>query len=126
MATSGTYKLNQLQPWMGEYVKKIIAALDSIGVYGTIYDVYRSNADQEKRYAQGDTAARAGQSAHNYGLAFDFVVDQGENSDRQRQVQQVWKALGFDVLEKPIQTNKGPIYDRSHVEFPNWRQLVGR
>jgi hypothetical protein len=125
MAISGSYKLNQLQPWLSGYVRNVVNALDSIGVSGTVYDVYRSPAEQEARYARGETAARAGLSAHQYGLAFDFVVAQGENSDFQKAMQQFWKWLGFHVLENPIQTTKGPIYDRAHVEHPAWKALAG-
>lgn len=110
---------------MTPYVKQVLSALDALGIGGTVYDVYRSPADQEKRYKAGETGARAGQSAHQFGLAFDFVVSEGEESQRQLQVQQVWKYLGYGVLEKPITTVSGKaIYDRAHVEYPGWQLLA--
>ena len=115
-SVSGRWKVTQLQPWLAPYVTRVLEALEAVGIGGTIYDVYRSPAEQERRFAAGDSRAHGGQSAHQYGLAFDFVVTEGEGSARQREVQALWAALGFTTIS----------WDPAHVEFPNWKQFAGK
>lgn len=114
MAVDGLSKLDQLKPWLAPYVRSMIAYLGNYGVGGKVYDVYRSCAEQDRRFALGDTKARCGESAHQYGLAFDFVVAEGEQSQRQRDVQAFWRQLGFTTID----------WDPAHVEYPNWRRFI--
>lgn len=111
---AGSQKLSQLQPQLGAYVRQVVNYLEENGISATVYDVYRSPAEQERRFKAGDTKARAGQSPHQYGLAFDVVIKQGEQSLEQRQLQAFWKALGFTVID----------WDPAHVEYPNWQSVV--
>lgn len=57
-------------------------------------------------------ANRPGDSAHNYGLAWDSVTP----SWAQDWWNEVRRAAGFEVLE----------HDQIHAQVPRWRQLVGR
>lgn len=54
-------------------------------------------------------ANRPGDSAHNFGLAWDSVVERGS----QEEWDAVREAVGFRV----------PPNDRIHAEVPNWREL---
>lgn len=54
-------------------------------------------------------ANRAGDSAHNFGLAFDSVLNRGE----QREWDAIREAVGFRV----------PSNDLIHAEVPGWRDL---
>lgn len=107
----GLYKVQQLKPWLRDYVRSTISYLADNGIGGTVFDVYRSCEEQNRRFRLGDSRARCGESAHQYGLAFDFVVSEGEQSQRQRDLQAFWRQLGFVTLD----------WDPAHVEYPNWR-----
>lgn len=123
------WKANELHPVWREPIKEILELLDKHGVGGTLYTVYRSPQEQERRFKLGETNARAGESAHNViyqgrpaALAFDFVVHQGENSQLQRELQEWWAALGLSVIRGGVGPNRVP--DPSHVEAPNWRAIA--
>lgn len=80
-------------------------------IYVLISNGFRSFAEQDKLYAQGRTNkskpivtnARGGYSAHNYGLAIDFVIvsDDGRRAiwtvtDKWRRAASIAKSLGFE------------------------------
>ncbi len=73
-------KLEDLNPHVATLCKAFIAACDKSGINVIITSTYRDNASQAALYAQGRTApgqkvtnAKAGESFHNYRVAFDFV-----------------------------------------------------
>ena len=110
----GLSKLRELSPAGRTWAQQAFAVLASHGISGRLYDVYRSPQQQEKRFRAGDTRARAWQSPHQYGLAFDFVVSAGEQSPLQRQLQAAWNAAGLRTIS----------WDPAHVEYPNWKALT--
>ncbi len=72
--------LSQLHPTVAEMGHRWLDALSNIGIEVLLTSGYRSNQEQTKLYAQGRTTpgpivtfAKAGQSYHNWRLAFDFV-----------------------------------------------------
>lgn len=72
--------IDDLHPRVRSLAQKFEEACYVQGVDVLIYCTLRSPAEQEALYAQGRTKpgkivtnARAGESYHNYGLAFDFV-----------------------------------------------------
>ena len=73
-------KLEDLHPVVAAKAKAFIAACKKAGIDVLITSTYRDNESQNAIYAQGRTKpgrivtnAKAGQSFHNYRLAFDFV-----------------------------------------------------
>jgi len=73
-------KLEDLHPVVKKMVEKFIEECDRAGVDVLIYSTYRDAASQDALFAQGRTNpgkivtnARAGQSFHNWRVAFDFV-----------------------------------------------------
>lgn len=127
----GRRKLSQLHPAWRELVPRYLDYLDGAGVGGEIFDVFRSPADQDRRFARGETNARAGESAHNVtvgirrrpgALAFDFVTDAGEASPLQQLVHQWWSDNGFGVIRGGVGPQRRP--DLGHVEYPDWRSLL--
>lgn len=73
-------KINSLHPSLRPYARNLLAKGIANGIPLIITDAFRSNAQQDIDYAKGRTApgsivtyAKAGQSFHNYGLAFDVV-----------------------------------------------------
>lgn len=94
-------------------------ALDVAEYYGvpvTVTSIYRSwgeQAELRRRYEQGKSrfpANQPGDSAHNYGLAWDSTVP-----DRyQEWWDYVRRLAGFEVLSN----------DRIHAQLFNWRGYV--
>lgn len=129
MTIRNRHKLGELHPVWAAQVTERLAALERHGINGTLFTVWRSDAEQERRYKLGESSARAGQSPHNVtyrrrpaALAIDFVPDQGEDSAMQSALQDWWAAQGFAVIRTGVGPDKRP--DRSHVEFPSWREVV--
>lgn len=85
------------------------------------FETYRSPERQEALYIQQVTRARAWQSAHQVGMAVDFVIWDTEAAKWSWDSQADWaylkaKARQFG-LDAPIQ------WDRVHVEAPHWQDL---
>jgi len=73
-------KIEDLHPRVQVLARKFIEECSKAGVDVLIYSTYRDAASQDALYAQGRTKpgrivtnARAGQSFHNWRVAFDFV-----------------------------------------------------
>lgn len=72
--------IKDLHPSVAAKVVAFVASCKSVGIDILITSTLRDMESQAALYAQGRTApgkivtnAKAGQSFHNYGLAFDFV-----------------------------------------------------
>lgn len=91
-----------------------LALANWYGIAPTVTSTYRSWEEQVRlrsRWERGESqwpANRPGDSAHNYGWAFDSVVPESQ--------QQLWNEIrayvGFEVLDNDI----------IHAQVPNWRQ----
>lgn len=119
-------KLSGLNRHVREAADWCLAWADYYGVPVTVTSGFRSWADQERLYrnyqqclasgSMGKTpdcqfpANAPGDSAHNFGLAWD--------SDVPEYARPWWRAIreyaGFRV----------PAHDRVHAEVPNWRTYV--
>lgn len=128
MAVAGTLYLSGLWPPFSEAVRYLLAWSNSYGLQGEIVSGYRSMQEQAALYAQGRsqseiiartsfrgargtvTDAAPGDSAHNYGLAVDV-----EGRD-QASIVSLARAIGFGTVS----------WDPAHIEWPNWRTLIGR
>lgn len=73
-------KIEDLNPYVATLARKMIAAAKKEGIDVLVTSTYRDGESQNYLYAQGRTRpgkvvtnARAGQSWHNYKLAFDVV-----------------------------------------------------
>ena len=73
-------KLDDLHPKVKTLCEQFIASCDAVGIDVLITSTYRDLESQAALYAQGRTTkgnivtnAKAGQSFHNYRVAFDFV-----------------------------------------------------
>lgn len=73
-------KIEDLHPYVATLCKKFVAAAKKEGIDVLITSTYRDAESQNALYAQGRTKpgrivtnAKAGQSFHNYRLAFDVV-----------------------------------------------------
>lgn len=73
-------KIDDLHPKVAEMCRKFIAKCEAQGIDVLITSTYRDAEAQNELYAQGRTKpgkivtkAKAGQSFHNWRVAFDFV-----------------------------------------------------
>ena len=73
-------KIDDLHPYVAKLCRAFVAACKKDGIDILITSTWRDNESQNALYAQGRTKpgkkvtnAKAGQSFHNYKLAFDFV-----------------------------------------------------
>lgn len=124
----GTTKLYGLNDAIRAAAEWCVAVADYYRVPVTVTSGYRSLQEQARlrdnfercvasgRYGQGPDclypANRPGDSAHNFGLAFDSVTDDPA-------LMPWWMAVrryaGFDVRDS----------DPPHAEYPGWRQALG-
>ncbi len=102
-------RIGNVHPVVRAGAEEVIRRAYKQGISVLFSDGYRSNAEQNKLYAQGRTAsgkivtnARGGQSYHNYGLAIDmFITNKAGTSamwpyDKLKQVARIAKSIGFE------------------------------
>lgn len=100
------------------------------------YESFRSFERQDYLFAKGSTKARGGQSAHNYGLACDFVPYlNGQDAaifeaDNGGKIVPGWSwhprhDYGFLQMAARKFGLEAPIpWDLVHVQLPNWKKYV--
>jgi len=105
--------LRGLDPRVRERAELALAWAHRYGLTVTVTSGYRSWAEQEKLYREfvaGRSqfpANRPGDSAHNFGFAWDSVVP----ANQQWSWNYLRRYAGFEVLE----------HDIIHAQVPNWR-----
>ncbi len=118
-----------LQPIATKFLKRADVLLGDHQAF--ITDGFRSNKEQTKLYAQGRTKpskivthARAGQSPHNYGLAFDIAFRKDGTKEAKWTLSK-YKKLA--KLAKDLGLTWGGTWtkfrDNPHYELKNWKQL---
>jgi len=117
----GKYKTVGLYgPWK-QWCDWCLSELERRGYSGTVTSGKRSRAEQSRLYQNYITgrstlpAAPPGRSAHEYGLALDFVVDQGKNSPQQAKAMDLLRGWGGELVSG----------DPVHVQYPGFRQALG-
>lgn len=117
----GKAKTAGLYPDWKAWCDWCLATLESYGISGTVTSGVRSSSKQAQLYADYQAgrssipAAPPGRSAHEYGLALDFVVDEGKDSDLQRAVMQWFQAMGGELVSGDV----------VHVQYPGYRAWLG-
>lgn len=101
-------RINGLHPKIRKRVLRGVSKLEKKGIFIRVVSGMRTFEEQAVLYNQGRTTAgnivtnaRAGESYHNYGLAFDVVVMEDKtspnfNSPDIYEVAKVFKSLGFE------------------------------
>lgn len=93
-----------------------------IELHFRIFESYRSDDEQRAAVARGVSKAKPGESAHQWGLAADFVPYLPDTGwDWPEADCECWKvlhavALQYD-LEAPIE------WDKPHISVPQWKQV---
>lgn len=115
-------QLRGLHPAVRERAEIALDWMNQFGVRPIVTSGFRSWHEQlrlRQRYEQGLSRFPAnlpGDSAHNFGLAWDAVLPDSirGNPDWERYWEAVREAVGFNV----------PPNDTIHAEVPGWREFV--
>lgn len=118
---AGKAKTSGLYPPWKSWCDWALATLEEYGVGGTVTSGLRDSTKQAKLYSDyvagrsSIPAAPPGRSAHEYGLALDFVVDDGKDSELQREVMQWFQAMGAELVAGDV----------VHIQYPGFRGWLG-
>lgn len=115
---------NELEPGFRKDVEDVLASpYDWYATYG--YRSLELQADLYKKYLQGGPkAAPAGQSAHNFGLAIDIVLDASNAPGLQPNwdiTRPEWQWLFKTLAAHPRLKSGVSFNDGGHIEKFNWR-----
>jgi hypothetical protein len=115
--------ISALQPEMQAAARTLDAVVHNSGLQGRFTSTLRTHAEQQRlydKYLRGESqfpAAPPGESAHEYGYAFDYVVSPWEY---QPDVGAYWES-GWEYFEGGIW---GGNADPVHFEWAGWRRYV--
>ena len=111
-------------PWVIEFAQAFQKELRRYGIPCVITEIYRDGRRQNDLKAQGRSKAGAGQSPHQYGLAFDLVHGR-RWWDLTPKEWAVIGAIGKEVARKrkiPVEWGGDwAFYDPAHWQIEGWR-----
>lgn len=120
---------------MGYLTDQIIKEMQRAGYPAKLFVLYRDPDQQEREYADGDSRARAYQSAHQYFGASDIIHERWAwfAAHAAPDGAQFWDTL-WDCVEvvserHGVEFEKRLSWDAAHIELADWknfRLLVGR
>ncbi len=124
--------LDDLHPLFLPKARDFMDAAKLAGLDVLIYCTFRSRLEQDELYTHGRTApgkivtnARAGQSAHNYGLAFDgvpLVLGKPAWDDHND-----WNIYGRVAASVGLEWagTWAKFKEMPHIQHPNWKNIAG-
>lgn len=126
--------LDDLQPSVRPLVDAFLAACAAAGADVLVTCTLRSDLEQDALYAQGRTKpghivtrARAGQSAHQYGLAIDIVPMINGKPDWHGE-DPIWATVGELGQQAGLVwlgAKNSSFPEEPHFELPNWQVAAG-
>lgn len=117
------------------FEKKFQVRMRKLGVPMFAHCVLRSHAEQIRRYAEGNSKARAGESPHEYGLAIDLI----HSIEAWQLPAESWALIGHVGKEVAAQNGLKLVWggdwkkpgstdligwDPAHWEVKDWRNYV--
>lgn len=127
--------LDDLDARFRPFVDSFIATCAAQSLDVLIYCTYRSNEEQDVLYAQGRTApggivtnAKAGQSAHNYRLAFDGCpLLAGKPMWNEHLSGPHWSLYGQIAVQCGMEWggNFVSFTEGPHCQMKDWKQVAG-
>lgn len=126
--------LDDLHPLFKPKAEEFQIAAKAAGLDVLIYCTLRTGAEQNELYAHGRTLpgkrltnARAGQSPHNFGLAFDGCPTIG-GKPVWDETHPLWQTYGHVAITVGLEWAGnwvGDMREFPHVQAPNWKTLAG-
>lgn len=126
--------LDDLKPEIRPLVDTFLASCITAGLDVLVTCTLRTDAEQTALYARGRTTpgrivtrAKAGQSAHNYGLAIDVVPMVNGKPDWE-EADPVWKTIGQLGQAAGLTwlgASDSTFPEEPHFELPDWREVAG-
>lgn len=108
---AGWRKLSRVHPSLRPAARLLFETAEENGLSVEITSVFRSPADQERVCRTTKLpCATPGRSAHQHGLAIDFVAGGSTGSAQHRALVELAKELGFRTIPG----------DPVHIEHPQW------
>jgi peptidoglycan LD-endopeptidase CwlK len=122
-------KLANVHPTLKAKAIELIKRAYTQGIYVLITQGYRSIEEQNELYAQGRTKpgkivtnARGGYSYHNFGLAFDIVIQNADGSLCWSVADKRWKTVG--AIGKSLGLEWGGDW-RKFPDYPHFQLTFG-
>lgn len=127
-------KLEDLELETEGLARKYLAACSSAGLDVLVTCTLRTMDEQSALYAEGRTRpgqivtwAKAGESPHNFGLAFD-VVGLRNSKPVWEAGDPLWTQLGS--IASAVGLDWGGLFERGkidkpHMQRPNWKHYIG-
>ena len=128
--------VTKLHPTLQKKIKKLIALCEKQGIKIKVTECVRTKAEQDALYAKGRTKpgsivtkckGSSYSSMHQWGVAFDFVINQDTDKDGDIDINDLYRAKLMNVVGKigeSIGLEWGgswkSIVDRPHFQLPNW------
>ncbi len=150
MTTARRTDLDGLQEPFKSGIVWLEHLLELQGVHMVRFETVRTAERQNMLFKRGNTKARAGKSAHQFGYAVDYVLDTDEIDTAQRlwkdkmvsyawdtdtaEAKRTWLKFGRIVRrmgfiwggDYGVSSGSGLIgWDFPHVEFPDWQARKG-
>ena len=96
-----------------------------------VFETFRSFERQDYLFKIGTTKARGGESAHNFGLAVDFVPRVAHTTKNGLEMAWSWSLHHDWAFLRQVATevglenqSKSLRWDKPHVQVPHWRGWV--
>jgi peptidoglycan L-alanyl-D-glutamate endopeptidase CwlK len=125
-------KLEDLRPEFREKVEAWLADCHSVNLDVLITCTLRTGSEQDSLFASGrstpgpiKTNARAGQSAHNYGLAIDFVVMLQGKPEWSGKDPAWAHAISMAESNGMESLAKSAFPELAHLQMPGWKTYIG-
>jgi peptidoglycan L-alanyl-D-glutamate endopeptidase CwlK len=125
-------RLADLHPALTDMAINWLSTCRERGLDPLVTCTSRTNAEQTALYAQGRTKpgqivtnAKAGQSAHNYGLALDFVpmingkIEWNAKHPHWQLIGEIAESVGFEWAGRWTKFREFP-----HIQLPSWRDYI--
>jgi len=123
MSLSNDAHIDTMHPKIRDKVRAFMAKCQALGIPFDITSSHRTWEQQSKLYAQGRTTegpvvtqAKAGESYHNYGLAFDFIpIVNGKRKYDSVTMERIGKLAEKEGFNWGDEFN-----DRPHIEYKQY------
>lgn len=119
--------LDDLHPWVKAKAERFVEKCRVLSRPVLIYETLRTPEEQDQKYAEGKSEAKAWESPHQYGLAFDCVpLCQDGKTAWWGAPENIWEflySMGASCGLDPLGDKYGEYlpWDKGHMQEPGWK-----